>query len=80
MVTTLGISLLSLSQTSKKAMFSLLSLMFSLQQNQRTRGWNRFCLEAGNGGLVAQIMYTHVSKFKNNKIKLKLKNYNHDDS
>jgi hypothetical protein len=23
----------------------LLSLIFSLQQNQRRRGWNRFCLE-----------------------------------
>jgi hypothetical protein len=28
----------------------LLSLMFSLQQNQRTRGLNRFCLEVGVGG------------------------------
>jgi hypothetical protein len=25
----------------------LLFFMFSLQQNQRTRGQNRFCLEAG---------------------------------
>jgi hypothetical protein len=24
--------------------------MFSLQQSQRTRGWNRFCPEAGGGG------------------------------
>jgi hypothetical protein len=40
---------------------------FSLQQNQRTRGWNRFCLEAW--GEVAQTMYTHVSKCKNDKIK-----------
>jgi hypothetical protein len=40
---------LSLSQTSKNAMFFLLSFifMFFLQQNQRTRGQNSFCLEAG---------------------------------
>jgi hypothetical protein len=54
--------------------------MFFLQQNQRTRGWNRFCPEAGRGRgkelgrprqEVAQIMYTHVSKCKNDKIKKK---------
>jgi hypothetical protein len=43
---------------------SLLSLMFSLQQNQRTRGLNRFCPEAGIGGRaqeeVAQTKYTHM--------------------
>jgi hypothetical protein len=43
--------------------------MFFLLQNQRTRGQNRFCLEAGAGGEVAQIMYEHVSKCKNDKIK-----------
>jgi hypothetical protein len=47
--------------------------MFSLQQNQRTRGQYRFCLEAAGGGgkveEVTQIMHTHVSKCKNNKIK-----------
>jgi hypothetical protein len=44
--------------------------MFSLQQNWR-REWNRICLEAGNwwgGEMVAQTMYIHVSKCKNNKI------------
>jgi hypothetical protein len=40
----------------------LLSLIFSLQQNQRTR-------ERGRG----QTTYTHVSKCKNDKIKLKKK-------
>jgi hypothetical protein len=49
-----------------KELFFLLSLMFSLQQNTRTRGWNRFCLEAGGRGL--QIMCTYVSKCKNDKI------------
>jgi hypothetical protein len=38
--------------------------MFSLQQNQRTRGLNRFCPEAGIGGRaqeeVAQTKYTHM--------------------
>jgi hypothetical protein len=43
--------------------------MFSLQQNQR-RGQNRVCPEAGRGVWeVAQIMYTHVSKCKNDKVK-----------
>jgi hypothetical protein len=44
--------------------------MFSLQQNWRTRGRNRFFPEAGVGGVreVAQIMYAHVSKCKNDKI------------
>jgi hypothetical protein len=54
-----------------------LSLMFSLQQNQRRGRWNRFCLEAGVwqqgcGGLAGiGTMYTHVSKYKNDKIKSK---------
>jgi hypothetical protein len=42
----------------------LLSLIFSLQKNQR-RGQNRLCLEAEGGGMV----YTHVGKCKNDKIK-----------
>jgi hypothetical protein len=45
---------------------------FSLQQNWRTSGRNRFCPEAGGKwgeGEVAQTMYTHVSKCKNDKIK-----------
>jgi hypothetical protein len=51
--------------------------MFSLQQNPRTRGRNRFCLEAvGVGREVAQTMYTHVSKCKNDKIKAEKKMYN----
>jgi hypothetical protein len=51
----------------------LLSLKFSLQH--RRRRWNRFCLfcrgvgDVGGGGEVAQTMYTHVSKCKNDKIK-----------
>jgi hypothetical protein len=36
--------------------------MFSLQKNWRG-GWNRFCLE------VEQKMCTHVSEYKNDKIK-----------
>jgi hypothetical protein len=48
--------------------------MFSLQENRKRRRRNRFCLEADVGGLggeeeVAQAMYTHISKFKNDKIK-----------
>jgi hypothetical protein len=50
--------------------------MLSLQKNQRTRGQNKFCPKAGEGGRegkgeVAQTMYTHVSKCKNYKVKLK---------
>jgi hypothetical protein len=36
---------LSLFQTSKNVMSFLLSHIFSLQQNWRTRVWNRFCPE-----------------------------------
>jgi hypothetical protein len=57
----------SSSQTSKNTMSFLLSLMFSLQQNQRTRGRNKFCLEVCMG--VDQAMYTHVSKCKNDELK-----------
>jgi hypothetical protein len=42
--------LLSLPQTSKNAMSFSLSLMFSLRENLRTRGGNRFCLEQGGRG------------------------------
>jgi hypothetical protein len=61
---------LSLSQTSKNAMFFLLSLMSSLQQNWRRRQ-NRLCMEAkrvrgreevGQRGEAAQTMYAHMSK------------------
>jgi hypothetical protein len=47
--------------------------MFFHQQNQRIRGWNRFFPEAEVERVeeVAQIMYTKVSKCKNDKIKLK---------
>jgi hypothetical protein len=42
---------------------------------RRTRGLSRFCPEAGGGkGKVTQIMYTHVSTCKNNKI-IKRKKY-----
>jgi hypothetical protein len=48
---TLGISLYSCLylKLAKNAMFFLLSLMFSLQQNQRTRGQNRICRKWGGG-------------------------------
>jgi hypothetical protein len=47
-------------------MFFLLLLMSSLQQNW-TRGQNRFCLEAreggggGQGGEMAQTIYAHMN-------------------
>jgi hypothetical protein len=53
-----------------KTLLYLLSYKFFLQQNQRTRGWNRYSLTYwGREEKVAQIMYTHVSKCKNDQIK-----------
>jgi hypothetical protein len=52
-----------------KILSFLLSLIFSLQQNERTRGQNKFCPEVvGRGKEVVQTMYTHVSKCKNDKM------------
>jgi hypothetical protein len=45
--------------------------MFFLQQNQRTRAWNRFCPEAEGERELAQIMYTNVIKCKNDERKEK---------
>jgi hypothetical protein len=48
-----------------KTMSFLLSLMFSFQQNWKTRGWDRFFLEVGMCGREqAQTMYTHVRNIK----------------
>jgi hypothetical protein len=47
--------------------------MFFLQQNWRTRGRDRLCPEAGSDG---EIMYTHVNKCKNDKIKKYINIYN----
>jgi hypothetical protein len=48
--------------------------MFSLQQNQRTRGQNRFCLEVVGEGSGPNNVYT-CKKWKNGKIKLRLKKH-----
>jgi hypothetical protein len=42
------------------------------QQNWRTRGRNRFCWEGGRGHRWSK-QCIHVSKYKNDKIKLKKK-------
>jgi hypothetical protein len=69
METTQGISLYNyLHLKVAKMLFLLLSFMFCLQQYQRTRRQNRLCKGWGE---VVQIMYTHVSKCKSNKIKIK---------
>jgi hypothetical protein len=39
--------------------------------------WNRFCLEAGRLGEVAQTIYTHVSKCKNDKRRKKKNFFNY---
>jgi hypothetical protein len=50
--------------------------MFFLQQNWKTRGWNRFYLVAGvKGGGGPNNVYT--CNYKNNKIKFFLKTYHH---
>jgi 3-methyladenine DNA glycosylase Mpg len=43
--------------------------MFSLQQNQRMRGQKISAWKVSGGGKVAQTMYIHVSKYKNEKNK-----------
>jgi hypothetical protein len=43
--------------------------MFSLQENWRTRGWNVLPGSGEREGKMAQTMYAHVSKCKNDKIK-----------
>jgi hypothetical protein len=48
-------------------MFSLLTVRFSLQQNQQTRGQDRFAWKK----VGEIIIYTHVNKCKNDKIILK---------
>jgi hypothetical protein len=47
--------------------------MFSLQQNWGARAQTRFFRKLW-GREVAQIMYIYISKYKNDKRKLKLKN------
>jgi hypothetical protein len=44
-----------------------LSLTFSPQQNQRTRGQKRFCPGVGVGGGTQNNVYIHVNKCKNDK-------------
>jgi hypothetical protein len=51
-----------------KPLFFFLTSMFFLQQNQQTRVEQ--VLPRGVGGR-GQIMYTHVSKYKNDKIRIK---------
>jgi hypothetical protein len=52
MVTTVGIYLYSYLylKLAKTLAYFLLSLTFSIQQSWRTKGWKRFCPEAGKGG------------------------------
>jgi hypothetical protein len=71
MEATLGISLYSYFylKLAKNTMSFLLSLMFSLQQNWRTRGQNRFCLESRGWGEWCPKQFIPVSKYKNDKIK-----------
>jgi hypothetical protein len=63
----LGISLFNyLYLKLAKTAMSFLSLMFSLQQNWKTREQNRFCPEVSGEGRCPK--YTHVSKCKNDNI------------
>jgi hypothetical protein len=47
----------------KNAMLFILSLMFSLQQNQRTRGWNRFCPLCSRVGRFNSVKMGKIPKF-----------------
>jgi hypothetical protein len=60
---------LSLSQTSKKGYVFLIISCFLF--NKIGGHWNRFCEVAEE---VAQTIYTHMSKCKNDKLKMKKKN------
>jgi hypothetical protein len=64
---------LSSSQTSKNAMFFFLSHVFSSTKSENKRAQQ---VLLGGGGGLAQIAYTHVSKYKNDKIKFKTKKNN----
>jgi hypothetical protein len=66
---TLGISLYSYlyPKPTKTVYLSYYHLHFSLQQNQRRRGRNRFCLEGGE--IKGDINNVCTSKCKNDKIK-----------
>jgi hypothetical protein len=74
MEATLGISLYSYLylKLAKTLHLSYYLLCFSLQQNWRTRGQNRFCLEAGEGGkgVVEGEVAQTMNKCKNNKKKI----------
>jgi hypothetical protein len=58
MEATQGISLYSYLhfKQAKNAMSFFLSYVFFLQQNRRTRGQNRFCLEVGGGAITYVIV------------------------
>jgi hypothetical protein len=60
---------ISSSQTSKNAMFFLIISCFILNKIREQKGRTGSAWKGW--GEVAQIMYTHVSKCKNYKIKLK---------
>jgi hypothetical protein len=72
----LGISLYSYLYLNLVKTVCLLLIFYAFSSpNQRTSGWNRVCLETGEGGIrvlgvgEAQAMYTHVNKCKNGKTK-----------
>jgi hypothetical protein len=62
--------LLSLSQTSKRCVFLIISYVFSSTKLENKRAEQP---GSGVGGEAAQTMYTRVSKCKNDKIKGKEK-------
>jgi hypothetical protein len=73
----LGISLYSYLYL-KLAKHCLSYYLLYFQQNQRTRGWNRFCLEPGWRSMRGRERWNkqcvhNVSKYKNDKKKRKKK-------
>jgi hypothetical protein len=57
-------------------MFVFLSHVFSSTKLENKRVKQVFFRGGGRGGGMAQIMYTHVSKCRSNKIKFKTKKNN----
>jgi hypothetical protein len=68
-----GISLFSYVylKLAKMLCLSYYRICFLFNNIREQKGWNRFCLEVGGVGCMAQTTYTHVSKCKNDKINKK---------
>jgi hypothetical protein len=73
MLTTIGISLYSCLylKLAKTTVFLVISVSLSTVGEQKGGTGSALKMKEGKGRAVAQIMYTHESRCKNNKIKFK---------